>query len=154
MKKTLRTPHQTLKYKKSILPKITLCHAFPIGHTTSSRLYTGVDVTHLPNNNSDIAFKSRAQPKPTANRRHSFYIIVHPVNFKINPPNRTERNETLLGQRLWMAQSGKRKCACIQYLTHPEPAGRRWPHSGTVRIETQTPRVPNWKTCCACQRFR
>ena len=49
MKKTLRTPHQTWKYKKTSLPKITRCHAFSIGHTSSSQLYTRwVDLTHLP----------------------------------------------------------------------------------------------------------
>lgn len=49
MKKTLRTARQTWKHEKSTLPEIALCHALPIGHTTSSRLYSGrVDLTYLP----------------------------------------------------------------------------------------------------------
>ena len=49
MKKTLRTPCQTRKREISTLPEISVCHGFPIGHTTSSRLYTGrVDLTYLP----------------------------------------------------------------------------------------------------------
>ena len=77
MKKTLCTPCQTWKHETSTLPETTVCHGFPIVHTTSNRLYTGcVDLTYLPSM-SMIIFCPTCAGKSCS---HTCHIRGFPIN--------------------------------------------------------------------------